>query len=83
MTHCWRISQLFCKEEIGLLIAVAERFLDVVRDVGFQVNYDVLSALTLRQMRKDGTLDTTFRRFLVGCLSLHRRMWYHYRGRRF
>ncbi|KZR97005.1 putative Calpain-C [Daphnia magna] len=69
MTNC---ISFYSKEEIGMLIA--ERFRDVVRDIGFQVNYHVLSALILRHMRKVGTLDTTFWRFFVGCLSHHHSM---------
>ncbi|XP_046657279.1 calpain-C-like [Daphnia pulicaria] len=42
------------KEKTGILRA--ERFRDALHDVGFQVNNDVLSALILRHMRKDGTL---------------------------
>lgn len=42
------------KEKTGILRA--ERFRDALLDVGFQVNNDVLSALILRHMRKDGTL---------------------------
>lgn len=42
------------KEKTGILRA--ERFRDALLDVGFQVNNEVLSALILRHMRKDGTL---------------------------
>ena len=42
------------KEKTGILRA--ERFKDALFDVGFQVNNDVLFALMLRHMRKDGTL---------------------------
>jgi len=42
------------KEKTGILRA--ERFRDALLDVGFQVNNEVLSALVLRHMRKDGTL---------------------------
>lgn len=42
------------KDKTGILRA--ERFRDALHDVGFQVNNDVLLALILRHMRKDGTL---------------------------
>jgi len=42
------------KEKTGILRA--ERLRDSFFDVGFQVNNEVLSALILRHMRKDGTL---------------------------
>lgn len=42
------------KEKTGILRA--ERFRDALYDVGFQVNNEILSALVLRHVRKDGTL---------------------------
>lgn len=42
------------KEKTGIL--KAERLRDALLEVGFQLNCEVLTILTLRYMRKDGTL---------------------------
>ncbi|XP_063237464.1 calpain-C isoform X3 [Bacillus rossius redtenbacheri] len=52
---CWQTSfKNHTKEKTGIL--KAERLRDALLEVGFQLGTDVLSILTLRYMRKDGTL---------------------------
>ncbi|KAK2725610.1 calpain-C-like isoform X2 [Artemia franciscana] len=51
----WQISfKAHSKEKTGILRA--ERLRDALYDTGYQVNTEILSALAMKYMRKDGTL---------------------------